>query len=116
MNDCSHSKSSYSLTSSLNSIELNNPEHIMIYLTTNPIDEDTTYHPKHRYHKNKKTITPNKLCHHIKSPVKFQQNKTINPTYMPSQPPIFSHIASSLQSEKNANLYNIQNLTFGDEI
>ena len=62
------------------------------------------------------TITPNKLCHHIKSPVKLQQNKKINPISMHSQPPINSQTASSLQSDQNTNPYISQNLTFGDEI
>ena len=98
------------------SITFNNPENIMICLITNPIDEDTTYHSKHRHHTNKKTITPNKLCHHIKSPVKSQQNKKLNPTSMPFRPPFNLYTASSLQLEQNSNSYIIENLKFGDEI
>ena len=79
----SQSKSSHILPPSLNSIEINNPDNIMICLTTSSINEDKIYHPKHRHYKNKKTIIPHKLCHHIKFPVKLQQNKTQHSTQHP---------------------------------
>ena len=81
----------------------------MLCLTANPTDEDTTINPKW------KRIIP-KFCHHIKSPIKVQQNKKINISPLPSQPPINSQITSSRILEQNANPYIIQNLTFGDTI
>ena len=105
----SYSYSSLSLTPSVNSLELNTPENIMLCLTTNPTDEGTEFNPKW-----KRTIP--KLYHHIKSSIKVQQNKNINLNFPSSQPPINSQTVSSLQLEQSANPYIIQNLTFDDKI
>ena len=82
---------------------------IMLCLTTNSSDEDTTYNPKR-----KRAIL--QICHHITSSIKRTQNKKIKLKSPPPQTQIHSQTESSIQSEKSDNPYIIQNLTFGDEI
>ena len=75
LNDYSHSNCSLSPSPSLNLLELNTSEYIMMCLTTNPKDEDITSHPKYRHHKRKRTTTRIDLYHQIKYPLNLQRNK-----------------------------------------
>ena len=56
-----------SLNNSLKSMEINTLDNIMIFLPTNPYDEDIEYNPKRKR-------APPQICNHIKYPIKKSQN------------------------------------------
>ena len=89
----SHPSSPPSIIPSLKPMELNTMNNIMLCLTTNSSDEDTTFDPNQKW-----TILP--ICPHLKSPITITQNTKIQLTSPHPQTPIHLQTASPLQTEK----------------